>query len=122
MWRTVLIVDDHKAMRWALRNWLKIAFPQCRIVEAASGEEAVTLTQTVNPDLVIMDFKLPGMNGVEATRHIKAALPSVSVVMLSVNDDINYRSQAAAAGARAYISKWRMDTELEPVVTQLLSQ
>ncbi len=122
MRRTVLIVDDHGAMRWALLNWLKIAFPHCRIVEAASAEEALTVIQTVDPDLVIMDFKLPGMNGVEATRQIKATLPSVSVVMLSANDDITYRSKAAEAGAKAYISKWRMGTELEPVVAQLLYQ
>jgi DNA-binding NarL/FixJ family response regulator len=118
---TVLIVDDHRAVRLSLRSWLEMAFPQCRFVEAASGEEAVTMAQSVNPALVIMDVGLPGINGIEATRQIKASRPDVLVVMLSVYDDEAYRFQAADAGASAYVSKWRMQAELQPVVAQLLS-
>jgi len=118
---TILIVDDHGAVRLSLRSWLELVFPQCQFVEAASGEEAVTMAQSNQPTLVIMDVGLPGINGIEATRRIKASLPSVQVVMLSVNDDEAYQIQAAAAGASAYVSKWRMQTDLQPVLTQLLS-
>lgn len=118
---TILMVDDHEAMRLSLRSWLELIYPQWRLEEAASGEEAVIMAQVFKPDLVIMDLGLPGMDGFEATRRIKASLPSTPVVMLSVNDDEAYRRQAASVGAAAYVSKWQMQTELQPLLAQLLS-
>ncbi len=65
---TILIVEDHDAVRRSLRDWLEVEFPQCRVIEAASGEESIALIQTESPRLVIMDISLPGMSGIEATR------------------------------------------------------
>ena len=121
MSQTILIVDDHEAMRTSLRSWLELLRPLYNLAEATSGEEAVAMARSVTPTLVIMDVGLPGMSGIEATRQIKASLPATMVVMLSVNDNDVYRFQAAAAGANAYVSKWRMETELKPVLDQLLS-
>ena len=119
---TVLIVDDHEAVRWGLREWLEVAFPGCRVIEANSGEEAIVLTTTESPRVVLMDINLPGMNGIEATRRIKAALPTAQVVVLTVHEDNLHRADAMAAGASAYVPKRAMRTELIPALTALLAE
>lgn len=118
---TVLIVEDHDAVRTALRDWLTVQYPRCRIIQAASGEEALALLQVESPHLVVMDIRLPGMTGIEATRRIKAILPSAQVVMLTVHDGNAYRAHAAAAGASAYVPKGAMQTELLPALAALLA-
>jgi DNA-binding NarL/FixJ family response regulator len=118
---TILIVEDHDEVRRSLQDWLKIEFPQCRVIEAASGEEAIALIQVESPRLVIMDITLPGMNGIEAARQIKATLPSVQIVMLTIHDSDAHRAGAAAAGASAYVSKRAMSTELLPTLAALLA-
>ena len=65
---TILIVEDHDNVRRALGDWLKIEFPRCHVIEANSGEEAIGLIQAQSPRLVVMDIRLPGMNGIETTR------------------------------------------------------
>ena len=105
MTATILIVEDHDAVRKSLRDWLGVEFPQCRAIEAASGEEAIALIRTESPRLVVMDISLPGMSGIEATRQIKAALPSAQVVMLTIHENDTYRADATAAGASAYVPK-----------------
>lgn len=121
MAETLLIVEDHDAVRRGLRNWLKVEFPDCRVIEAASGEEAVVLTRTESPQLVIMDIRLPGMNGLEATQRIKANVPTAQIVMLTLHNDDVYRAAAAAAGASAYVPKQAASSELIPTLTALLA-
>jgi DNA-binding NarL/FixJ family response regulator len=121
MQATILIVEDHDAMRRSLREWLKTVFSQCRVIEADSGEAAVALAQAELPQLVIMDIGLPRMNGIEATRRIKAAVPFAQVVMLTWHEGKAYRASATAAGASAYVPKWTMRTELLPALSALLS-
>ncbi len=118
---TILIVEDHDAVRRSLRDWLEVEFPQCRVIEAVSGEEAIALVRTESPRLVVMDIGLPGMSGIEATRQIKAALLSAQIVMLTVYEDDSYRADAAAAGATAYVPKRTMQTELIPTLAALLA-
>jgi two-component system invasion response regulator UvrY len=118
---TILIVEDHDAVRRSLRDWLKVEFPQCRVIEAVSGEEAMALTQIESPHLVVMDITLPGMSGIEATRQIKATLPSAQIVMLTVHEDETYRADATAAGASAYVPKRAMQTELVRTLAALLA-
>ncbi len=117
---TILIVEDHDEVRISLRDWLKIEFPQCRVIEVASGEQAVALGRTEALDIIVMDITLPGMNGIEATRQIKAILPSTQVVMLTIYEDNTHRAYAKAAGASAYVPKQAMQTELVPTLTALL--
>jgi DNA-binding NarL/FixJ family response regulator len=117
----ILIVEDHDAVRRALRDWLEVEFPQCRVIEVTSGEEAIALTQIESPRLVVMDITLPGMSGIEATRQIKATLPSAHVVMLTIHDDDTHRTHAVAAGASAYVPKRTMQTELIPTLAALLA-
>jgi len=118
---TILIVEDHDAVRRSLREWLEVVFPQHRFVEAASGEEAVALAQATLPRLVVMDIGLPQMNGVEATRRIKAKVPAARVVMLTIYESEAYRADAIAAGASAYVPKRKLQTELLPTLAALLS-
>jgi DNA-binding NarL/FixJ family response regulator len=117
----ILIVEDHVVVRQSLREWLELSFPQYQLLEATSGEEAVTMAQAMNPRLIIMDIGLPGMSGIEAAQGIKAVLPDTQVVMLTIYDDEAHRADAAAAGASAYVPKRKVQTELLPVVTRLLS-
>ena len=119
---TILIVEDHDAVRTSLRDWLSATFPDWTLVEAKSGEEAVDLALARPPDVVLVDIGLPGMNGIETTRHIKAVVPQAQVVMLTIYEAPEYQADAAAAGASAYIVKRRMHTELIPVLARLLSQ
>jgi DNA-binding NarL/FixJ family response regulator len=116
----ILIVEDHAAVRRSLREWLEAVFPWCHIVEAASGEEAIAAVQAEAPNAVLMDIGLPGINGIETTRRIKAALPGTPVVMLTIHEADAYRADALAAGASAYIPKRVMHTELIPALAALL--
>jgi len=118
---TILIVEDHDAVRRSLRGWLEVEFPQCRVIEAASGEQAIALIRSESPRLVLMDISLPGMSGIEATRQIKATLPSAQVVMLTIHEGDTYRADATAAGASAYVPKRTMQTELIPTLAALLA-
>jgi len=91
------------------------------VIEATSGEQAITLIQIESPRLVLMDISLPGMSGIEATRQIKAALPSAQIVMLTIHEGDTYRADAIAAGASAYVPKRVMQTGLVPTLAALLA-
>jgi len=118
----ILIVEDHQGVRQSLREWLELSFPDYQLLEAKSGEEAVTMAQTMSPCLVIMDIGLPGMNGIEAAQGIKAVAPATRVVMLTIYDDGAHKADAAAAGVSAYVPKRKVQTELLPVLTRLLAE
>ena len=117
----ILIVEDHKGVRQSLREWLELSFPHYQLLEVNSGEAAVTVAQAMSPCLVIMDIGLPGMNGIEAARGIKAVAPAPRVVVLTIYDDEAHRADAAAAGVSAYVPKRKVQTELLPVLTRLLA-
>ena len=121
MTATILIIEDHDVVRRSLRDWLQVEFPQCRVIEAATGEEAIALTRVESPRLVVMDISLPGMSGIEAMRQIKATLPSAQVVMLTIHEDDAHRADATTAGASAYVTKRAMQTKLIPTLTALLA-
>lgn len=121
MSQAILIVEDHKGVRTALRDWLLANYPQNHVIEAGSGEEAISLVDRETPRLVIMDFKLPGIDGVEVTRRIKARFPQIPVVMLTVREGEVYRTYAAAAGVSAYLPKRLVLTELSTTLEPWLS-
>ena len=119
--RTILIVKNHDVVRRLLRGWLEGEFPQCRVIEAASGEEAIAMAQAELPCVVVMDIGLLWMSGIEATRQIKAAVPTAQVVMLGIYEEEAYRADATAAGASAYVPKRTINTEFLPTLAALLS-
>src|SRR5919202_6778817 len=100
----VLLVDDHDLFRTGLRNLLEEQ--QVDIVgEAAAGAEAIRLVRELTPDVVIMDLNMPGMNGVEATRHITSFAPLTRVVVLTISDQDGDVMDAILAGACGYLLK-----------------
>jgi len=117
---TVLIVDDHDVLRSLLQSYLQERFTGLRILEATDGETAVRMATEARPSVVIMDIALPGMNGIDATRAIKDALPETTVVILTVHELAAYRNDAAAAGADAYIPKRHMQSKLGTALSAFL--
>lgn len=119
---TVLIVEDHEGVRLLLRVLLRESLSEYHILEAKDGEEAVALASLHSPDIVLMDIGLPKMNGIEATRRIKNALPQTHVIIVTNHEAIEFKKEATFAGASSYVLKNRMDTELIPIMTELLSR
>jgi CheY-like chemotaxis protein len=118
--RTVLIVDDHDGVRKALRDWLELEYSELSISEAWSGEMAVQRSHRLQPDIVLMDIRLPGMDGLEATRQAREAAPGAKIIIITVEEASQYREQAQLAGASAYIPKRRIHSELIPALNQLM--
>lgn len=101
----VLIVDDQTPFRTAAKAVLAITDGFDVAGEAASGEEAVDMVETLAPSLVLMDINMPGINGVEATRRITAAHPTTVVVLLSTYAADELPAGADDCGAAAYVNK-----------------
>ncbi len=100
----VLIVDDHDLFRSGLRNLLEDEGVHI-VGEAAAGQEALRIVREVAPDVVVMDLNMPGMGGVEATRHISTIAPLTRVLMLTISDQDNDVIDAIMAGACGYLLK-----------------
>jgi two-component system response regulator DegU len=101
----VMIVDDHPVFRQGLRNVLSVHEDLCIVGEATDGPEAVERAQELLPDVVVMDINLPTLNGLQATRRLKACCHDVNVIMLTAYDDEEQVYHAIRAGAAAYYSK-----------------
>ena len=101
----VLIVDDLPMVRRGLQMQLMLESDIEVVGEAASGEEALVLVQQLQPDVVLMDVKMPGMDGITATRGVQAIRPLSTIVLLSLYDDARLKAEAQAAGAAAYVGK-----------------
>jgi len=95
-------------------------FPHWRLLEAQCAEDALTLCDSEQPDLIVLDIKLPGMDGFEATRRIKESWPRMVVVMHSSSDMPIYRDASLAAGAAAFVGKGRDSRTLVPLMASLL--
>ena len=101
----ILIADDHKILRDGLRTLLA-GEPDLAVVgEAENGRQAVAAVQSLAPDVVIMDVAMPELNGIEATRQIKALAPATRIVALSMHADRRYVSEVLKAGASGYLLK-----------------
>ena len=101
----LLIADDHALVRQGLRGILERE-PDIEVVgEAHNGREAVDLCRALGPNLVLMDVRMPEMDGLEATRIIKHERPEVGVLMVTMHDNQDYMREAAKAGAAGYVLK-----------------
>ena len=101
----VLVVDDHAILRDGIRSLLERQDDMRVIGEAANGQEALAQIGELQPDIVLMDVNMPGMNGLEATRHIKALYPQVKILILTQHDSQEYISPLLQAGASGYVLK-----------------
>jgi DNA-binding NarL/FixJ family response regulator len=101
----ILVVDDHTIVREGTAKMLELT-PEFKVVgQAATAREALDLVKSINPEIVLMDIKMPGINGIEATRLIKAEWPEVEVIILSMYDEEEYVVEAVKAGATGYLLK-----------------
>lgn len=107
----VMLVDDTRLFRDGIANLLR-AQGHDVVAEAGSGGEAVAKAAEVRPDLVLMDIRMAGMNGVEATRTIKAQQPQIKIVMLTVSEDEEDLLEAVKSGADGYLLKNITSNEL----------
>jgi DNA-binding NarL/FixJ family response regulator len=109
---TLLLADDHAHFREGLRA-LVLAAPDIAIIgEAATGDEAISLAATLQPDVILMDINMPGANGIEATRRILHTSPHISVLVLTMFDDDDSVFAALRAGARGYLLKGALKAEI----------
>jgi DNA-binding NarL/FixJ family response regulator len=116
----VLIVDDQPRACRSVRALLSTCIRAPEIREASNGREAVRLVEELPPDLVLMDVRMPEMDGLEATGQIKAGWPQVKVIVLSMY--IEHRDEALAAGADAFVGKGEAPEKLLDVVSAVMQK
>jgi DNA-binding NarL/FixJ family response regulator len=116
----VLVVDDNAGLRRRLEEFLS-AEPDIEVVgEAADGEQAILKARELQPDVVLMDVRMPGINGLDATRELKNEMPEVKVIMLSRFDLEEYREAARERGASGYVAKSDLVEELLPAIRRVV--
>lgn len=114
----ILIVDDQPRARQSLRALLSTWSPASALREAADGREAMQLVEAQPPDVVVMDVRMPSMNGLLATRAIKARWPQVRVLVLTLYGE--HETEALAAGADAFLGKGEPPERLLAVLSRLV--
>ncbi|MFN0100627.1 MAG: response regulator [Bryobacteraceae bacterium] len=115
----VLLVDDHALVRRGFRRLLEDD-PDLEVVgEASDGAQAEELAQQLKPDVIVLDYALPGQNGALTARKILAVRPAVKILMLSMHSEATYVTQSRGAGASGYLLKNALDLELVQAVKQV---
>jgi DNA-binding NarL/FixJ family response regulator len=108
----ILIADDHPLVRSGLRALLMATEDLEVVGEAATGEAAVTLAASLQPDVIVMDLRMPGINGIEATRRIVQATPHIRILVVTLFEDDDSVFAALRAGARGYLLKDANEVEV----------
>jgi DNA-binding NarL/FixJ family response regulator len=116
---SVLLVDDHSLVRRGFRRMLEDEADITVVGEANDGEEAIRLSRTLHPQVILMDCALPGLSGLDATRKILERSPEISILMLSMHAEDTLVRQALDAGARGYVLKSAMDLELATAIRRV---
>ncbi len=102
---TVMLAEDHLIVREGLKMLLQAEHDIKVVGEASTGGEAVTMFQTLRPDVIVMDIAMPRLNGLEATRQIRAADPDAKILILSAHSDDAYVERVVELGAAGYLVK-----------------
>jgi DNA-binding NarL/FixJ family response regulator len=116
---TVLLADDHALVRRGFRRLLEDDPAIAVVGEASTGDEAVRLAQALQPHVIVMDAAMPGTSGLAATRAIRASMPDVAILMLSMHSEETLVRQALDAGARGYVLKNALDLDLATSVKRV---
>ncbi len=119
--KTILIVEDHKDFRREVRHFLEVSHIDVRLVEAASAEEGIVAAKANRPEIVLMDFWLGGMNGMDAAAQIKETLPSCSIIMLTMFDIKEIGQLNGKHHVKEFISKGNLFEQLIPSVKKILN-
>jgi DNA-binding NarL/FixJ family response regulator len=114
-----VLVDDHALVRKGFRRMLEDDPAISVVGEASNGEDAVRLALELKPKVVVMDCALPGINGIDATRRIRAKMPDAAVLMLSMHSEDTLVRQALEAGARGYILKNALELDLVSAIKRV---
>jgi DNA-binding NarL/FixJ family response regulator len=116
---TILLAEDHQIVREGLRRLLATE-PDLKVIgEAQTGRQAVTLAQKLRPAVVVMDIAMPLLNGLEATRQIRRALPGTKVLILSAHSDDAYVEQAITVGAVGFLLKQTSSHDLSRAIREV---
>ncbi len=118
----VLIVEDNEIFRQSLRETLQARFPSVEILEAGDGPQAMLRIKDSPPELIFMDIKLPGENGLSLTRRIKAEHPDIVVVILTSYDLPEYRDAAFQYNANYFFTKASPTADIARVVESVLER
>jgi len=116
---TVLLADDHVLVRRGFRRMLEDDSGIEVIAEASNGAEAVELAQKFRPTVIVMDYAMPGLDGVQATHEIRRHFPEARILILSMHADDNYIRNAIDAGAIGYMLKNAVDIDLAAAVRKI---
>lgn len=116
----VLIVDNQLRARQSMRALLNAWYQFGEVREASNGTAAVKMTEEFQPDLILIDARMPEMNGLEATKLIKARWPQIKVIVLSMYSD--YESEALAAGADTFVNKSDPPEKLRETLAGILHE
>jgi DNA-binding NarL/FixJ family response regulator len=117
----VVLADDHDLVRGGIRGLIEL-LPEVEVIaEASSGEELLTLLESVTPDLVITDIHMPGISGLEAVVRIRLAHPALPVLVLSMYDTPDFVQRAVGSGANGYLMKNAAPSELQHAVRSMLA-
>ncbi len=115
-----LIVEDNPIFREIIKEILRAHFPSMAIYEASEGNEALEKVDAFHPQLIFMDIRLPGENGLKLTRKIKTGHPDMTVIVLTSYDTLEYRQAALRSGASCFISKDSMNwQQIETCINSL---
>jgi len=117
----ILIVEDHKDFRQAVRHFLEVSNVKAHLAEASSGEEGVLLAKRIKPEIILMDFWLRGINGVEAATQIKVFLPETSIILLTMFDLKDVQPLVNKEIIKEFISKSDLCERLVPTVNKILN-
>jgi DNA-binding NarL/FixJ family response regulator len=113
----VLLADDHQLLREAFTQLLE---PACEVVGAvADGRDLLAAAPTLRPDIIVLDIAMPRLNGLDAARQLKRAMPGVKVIFLTVSEDLDIAAEAFQAGASGYLLKNSAASELINAIQQV---
>ncbi len=116
---SVLLVDDNPAFLRIVTRFLKAHDDVMVVGAAGGGEEALILTQDLQPDIVLIDLAMPGLSGLETIPRLRAVLPEVGIIALTVLDIDSYRQAALAAGVNDFVPKASLNTDLLPAIRRV---
>jgi DNA-binding NarL/FixJ family response regulator len=115
----VLLVDDHGLVRRGFRRLLEDDEEIEVVGEGSNGMEAIELARKLKPDVIVMDYAMPELDGLQATHEIRRQVPSAAILIISMHSDDNYVRNALAAGARGYMLKSAVEVDLADAVKRL---
>lgn len=116
----VLLVDDYERL---LEAWRRLLEPSCEIVGGVTnGHEALSLVQTLKPDVIVVDLSMPGLSGLDVCREVRQINPGTRVVLVSADDNEALRHAAERFGAAAFVTKSEAADELEHAIRRAVRQ